>query len=124
MDRRARGASAALDRRDGVGSPDRVRRGLFGLLLAAVTLATGVAAAGEPDAYELKLLDELGAKNARAAESFRKANEARDNEQLELASGYYAEVQKLVPEFVPATRRRCGVERQLGHRDVAISLCR
>jgi tetratricopeptide (TPR) repeat protein len=89
---------------------------------AAWILASGAARAD--DAFEQRLLAELRAVSPDAAVAFQQANEARDKNDLARASEYYAEVHKMAPGFVAATRRQCNVELSLGHREPAIALCR
>jgi hypothetical protein len=93
--------------------------------LVLVLLAPPRAAGAEPaGAFDVKIMAELEAESPEAAGVFRRANEARDHNDLEGAATLYREVRRLAPSFFHATRRLCGIERELGHREAAIALCR
>ncbi len=97
---------------------------LVGVVLAALWLDQGPAAADDPDAFDREIAAEIQAQSPDAASAFRGANEARDRGDLARARELYQEVRRLAPGFYHATRRLCGVQLQLGNRATAISLCR
>jgi tetratricopeptide (TPR) repeat protein len=94
------------------------------ILTLASVLPTADAAPEDRGAFEKRLLDELKAVSEGAAVAFQQANEARDRNDLAAARDYYAEVHRMAPDFVPATRRQCSVELSLGHRAEAVALCK
>lgn len=93
-------------------------------LVAAVLLASTAAWAIEDEAYEAALIQQLQKLDPDQVDRFRQANQAREAKDLQRASSLYDQVRARVPAFSAATRRMCGVESELGHRDDAIKLCR
>jgi Zn-dependent protease with chaperone function len=95
------------------------------IALVGLAAATTLQAAVEtPAQFTERISSELRAKNPAAAESFDKANRARDAEQWAEAERHYKEVLRLELGYVHATRRLCSVVLQQGRRSEAQGLCR
>ena len=71
-----------------------------------------------------RLTAELEQSDPEAARLFTQANEARDRADHSTASGLYGQVYDKLPTFVHALRRQCHEELALGHREMAVALCR
>src|SRR5260370_29219973 len=95
-----------------------------GAWVALVVWAAAPNAPGADDAFDREILEALRARDPEAVPIFEAANKARLQERVEEASAAYAEVERRVPGYFHATRRRCVVEDLLGHRVEAIALCR
>jgi len=97
---------------------------IFGAWVALVVWAAAPNAQAADDAFDREILEALRARDPEAVPIFEAANKARLQERFEEASAAYAEVERRVPGYFHATRRRCVVEDLLGHRADAIALCR
>jgi Zn-dependent protease with chaperone function/tetratricopeptide (TPR) repeat protein len=71
-----------------------------------------------------RLTGEVEKSDPEAARLFMQANEARDREDHSTAYELYGQVYDRVPSFVHALRRQCNEELALGHREMAVALCR
>lgn len=72
---------------------------------------------------EAQMLQQLEASAPQAVDSFKKANEARERDDLDLAASQYEETLKLAPGFAHALRRFCEVESRRGNFSHAVHLC-
>jgi tetratricopeptide (TPR) repeat protein len=105
-----------------------VLRGSVALLLA---LCGALAFSAEPEsprdrleAFNERIAAELKARNPDAAQMFSRADDARDDGQLETAVFLYARVREMEPGFAHASRRLCLSLLALERRDEAVEICR
>jgi len=108
-----------------------VRTVLRGSVALLVALGGTLGFAGDPvnpreqlEAFNERIAAELEARNPDAATMFARADECRDDGQLETAAFLYARVREMEPEFVHASRRLCLSLLALERRDEAVDICR
>jgi Zn-dependent protease with chaperone function len=105
-----------------------MKRGAILAAFAAMGLWAGALSAAprtaRDEAFERRIEAELRARDPAAADLFVEATAAADRGDEESAASQLEQVRAADPWFVHATRRLCGVEVNLGHRDRAIALCR
>lgn len=101
-----------------------VSRRVVLIVSSLLFIASTVLAAEDLATFDRRITAELRAAHPEAADLFEQANTAREAARLEEALGLYRRVRELAPDFAHATRRACQLEMALGHRDVALGLCR
>jgi len=75
-------------------------------------------------ALDKRLIERLQKADPELARLFAQANEARDRQDHAAASELYGQVYDAAPSFVHALRRQCHEELAMGHREMAVALCR
>jgi hypothetical protein len=95
----------------------------FALALAAL-VAAGRARAETVEELDARLEQELAAVSPAAVAPFRDANAARLAGDFAHARDLFGRVMGLAPGFIPATRRACQADFELGNRSEALALCR
>lgn len=93
-------------------------------LLGLILLITAPAGAETPAEFDRRIVAELRARDAAAADRFEKANAARERGDHQTAIDLYGQVREQHPGFTHATRRLAGEMLAVNRRAEAIDLCR